>query len=88
LAKVRSNSTSASAGRFISISISPTSSRAGASGPGVTAFFSVASSMSAAARNAVSASSRRPSANASHADAARRWISTCPAQYASRAPSS
>ena len=46
-------------GCFSSSSISPSSSRAGASGPGVTADFSVASSRSAAARIAASASAVR-----------------------------
>ena len=45
-------------------------------GPGVTAFFSVPSSSSAAPRIPASAPSRSPSANASHADTSRRWIST------------
>ena len=47
-ASVASNCVSARAGSFISSNISPSSSRAGASGPGVTALLSVASSSSAA----------------------------------------
>ena len=58
------NSVSACAGSFISSSISPSSSRAGAIGPGVTAFFSVASSRTAAARIVASASAVLPSARA------------------------
>ena len=69
LAIVFWNSASAAFGCFISSSISPSSSRAGASGPGVTAAFSVRSSRSAASRIAASASASFPSAQASHADA-------------------
>ena len=78
--RVASNASSAAAGLSICSSISPTSSRAGASGPGVTAAFSVLSSRLAAAIISASASALRPSTSASHAVAERRWISACSAQ--------
>ena len=83
LTSVASNSFSAPRASFARRSMSPSCSRAGASGPGVTAAFSVLSSASAAARNSASASDVRPSANATHAAAARRWMSICCVQYGS-----
>src|SRR5437762_5751145 len=77
---VASNCSSACAGWLTSSSISPKSSRAGASGPGVMAFLSVPSSISAADFIVAKAKSLRPSANELQATSSRRWISACPAQ--------
>jgi len=77
---VASNSRRASAGRFSSSSMSPSSSRAGSSRPGVTMFFSFRSSMSAAWRITASASSLLFCASATHAADASLITSTSFAQ--------
>ena len=71
---VASNAASASLGCPASSSMKPSSSRAGASGPGVTADLSVASSASAAALSCAMPSSLWPCAKVCHASATRRWI--------------